>query len=339
MKSLKIHYSAEKYASHWRVATVYQEMLRSMCEVVEDGNQASVIVLHYEPHDFGSIYRRFPALKTKYVIAYCVWEADELPEAYKESISLVQEVWTASRYCCDIFGKYHNRVVYLPHVIERDNSCSPEDREYVKEAIGYEKDCIYYLTIIKMLDPRKNVEALIKAFRNIRERMPQARLIIKATAEDPPNLIREQQVIYLPQELTWSQLNALYELSQVYVSAHHSEGWGLTLSDAMIFKKPVIATGYSGNLEFMNAENSFLVDFKEEYIHPQDCFSKFNSRMKWAYPDPHDLEAKLWLLYNSLKEDWVAEKIGKAAADIRQFDRNTVGALLERALNRLPIIR
>src|SRR5690606_22342591 len=43
------------------------------------------------------------------------------------------------------------------------------------------------------------------------------------------------------------------------VSPHRGEGWGLNLSQAMLLKKPVIGSAYSGNLEFMNEENSFLI--------------------------------------------------------------------------------
>ena len=44
-----------------------------------------------------------------------------------------------------------------------------------------------------------------------------------------------------------------------YVSLHRSEGTGLTITDAMALGKPVIATGWSGNMDFMNVANSFPV--------------------------------------------------------------------------------
>ena len=50
-------------------------------------------------------------------------------------------------------------------------------------------------------------------------------------------------------------------LCDCYVSLHRSEGLGLTMAEAMALGKPVIATGYSGNLHFMTPENSYLVDF------------------------------------------------------------------------------
>ena len=48
-----------------------------------------------------------------------------------------------------------------------------------------------------------------------------------------------------------------------YVSLHRSEGFGLTLAEAMAYGRPVIATAYSGNLDFMDEHNSYLVPFRE----------------------------------------------------------------------------
>lgn len=132
---------------------------------------------------------------------------------------------------------------------------------------------------------------------------------------------------------TDTAINALYQLSTVYVSAHHSEGWGFPLSDAMIFKKPVIATGYSGNLEFMNLNNSLLLDFVESEIKPQDCFWLFSSGMRWAYPDVRDLERKMLFLYESANSHFVAANVQQAAQDILRFDRTSVGQILLRRLS------
>ena len=52
-------------------------------------------------------------------------------------------------------------------------------------------------------------------------------------------------------------LYTLVSSCDCFVSLHRSEGFGLTLAEAMYFKKPVIATGYSGNMDFMNVNNSF----------------------------------------------------------------------------------
>jgi glycosyltransferase involved in cell wall biosynthesis len=69
-------------------------------------------------------------------------------------------------------------------------------------------------------------------------------------------------------------------ISHAYVSAHHAEGWGLGLSEAMAFGKPVIATGYSGNMEFMDARNSFPIPYTLGPVSEE-----MTRRLPWFTPD------------------------------------------------------
>ena len=66
-----------------------------------------------------------------------------------------------------------------------------------------------------------------------------------------------------------------------YVSLHRSEGFGLTLAEAMALGKPVIATGYSGNLDFMDADTSHLVDYQ---LVPVRDGGPFYRGGRWAEP-------------------------------------------------------
>ena len=60
---------------------------------------------------------------------------------------------------------------------------------------------------------------------------------------------------YLPPE----KVTGLTAVSDCYISLHRSEGFGLTIAEALALGKPTIATGYSGNLTFMDAKGSYLV--------------------------------------------------------------------------------
>jgi len=336
--SIKICYIASRYRSHQRVAVAYRQLLYKRYGLVPDVSTADIVVLHYEPHLYGTVYERLPELKRKYVIAYCVWEADELPDISRRSIELVQEVWTPSRYCLNILAKYHPNVVHVPHLIERDTAYSVEDNAIVKKAIDYRADCFYFLSITKTEDRRKNAGCLVEAFQRQSKWMAKARLIVKTlnagtVRAGTTGSACGSQVIYLPVDMTNSQINALYDLSDVYCSAHHSEAWGLTLSDAMLFKKLVIATGYSGNLEFMDEDNSILLDFTEEYIRAADQQYLFDNRMKWAYPRPVDLERKLLLSYEGINKAWAAEKCQKASAASGRFDRLTIDRIIARRID------
>jgi len=77
--------------------------------------------------------------------------------------------------------------------------------------------------------------------------------------------------------------NALLRLCDCYVSLHRSEGLGLTMAEAMALGKPVIATGYSGNLHFMRAENSYLVNYVMSRV-PAGC-DPYPETASWAEPD------------------------------------------------------
>jgi glycosyltransferase involved in cell wall biosynthesis len=328
MKRAKVSYGASKYLSHSRVARVYRELLRNHCEVVKDIDSADIVVLHFEPHGIPALFETYPALKKKYVIGYCVWEASELPSMYQEAIAPVQEIWTCSEYCREIFARCHPQVNYVPHVIERDTSYSDADIEYVRRAISYDRDNFYFLFVTKLWDLRKNTLALANAFYSQRSAMPKARLIIKAGLQDDAEALPKEGLIVLREDLSETQMNALYATADAYVSPHHSEGWGLTLSDAMIFEKPAIATGYSGNREFMKADNSLLLDFMVEHIKPKDRFSYFDSSMKWAYPSLEDLAQKLLFVYRQQGSPEIVRKVQLASEDIRKFDRSSVSAIL-----------
>jgi glycosyltransferase involved in cell wall biosynthesis len=332
LRNVGVSYGCGRYPSHARVARVYRNIIRSRCNVVKEIDLADIVVLHFEPHTFASLFETYPVLRKKYVVGYCVWEASELPISYREAIRQVQEIWTCSQYCLELFEKYCPRVKYVPHVIERDTSYSEADSEHIRRAVSYHPENFYFLMVTKLWDLRKNTNALITAFRNQRSVMPKAKLIIKAGPQDDAGALATEGIIILRENLSETQMNALYATADAYVSPHHSEGWGLTISDAMLFQKPTIATGYSGNREFMNTDNSFLLDFTVDYIEPEDCFYLFDSSMKWAYPSLKDLQQKMLLLYQKRGAPEILQKIRNASNDIQKFNRNSVSAILEKRI-------
>ena len=94
---------------------------------------------------------------------------------------------------------------------------------------------------------------------------------------------RAAGVVLINQVLERPDVYALMSCADCYVSLHRSEGFGLTMAEAMLLGKPVIATGYSGNLDFMTPDNSRLVDYRRVRItqelpyYGKGCF--------WAEPD------------------------------------------------------
>src|SRR5467141_2284441 len=206
MHQLKLWYEIHNYQSHRRVALVYKQMLSRRYIFAKSIDEADVVILHLEPHDYESIYDKLPALRTKYVISYCVWEASDLPVAYQRSLALVQEVWTCSEYCVRCIKKYHSRVFRIPHTIERERSTHDLDEVIIRRLICFDPRCYYFLAIARTRVLRKNVSGLVHTFEAAASSMPDARLIIKGATDDPMFKSQDPRILYLPMALSESQL-------------------------------------------------------------------------------------------------------------------------------------
>jgi glycosyltransferase involved in cell wall biosynthesis len=94
--------------------------------------------------------------------------------------------------------------------------------------------------------------------------------------------------------------HTLTALADCYVSLHRSEGFGLTIAEAMALGKPVVATGYSGNLEFMTAENSYLCPFVRCPVGPER--EPYPADSHWSEPDVNAAAKILRQVYDSRDE-------------------------------------
>jgi glycosyltransferase involved in cell wall biosynthesis len=116
------------------------------------------------------------------------------------------------------------------------------------------------------------------------------------------------------------------------VSLHRAEGFGLTLAEAMAIGKPAIATGYSGNVDFMNSENSYLVDYTIGRVGPE-C-EIYPPEGEWAEPSVEHAAELMRRVYEHPEE---AAAIGaRAGEDIAgQLSAQITGAAMRRRLQEL----
>jgi glycosyltransferase involved in cell wall biosynthesis len=117
-----------------------------------------------------------------------------------------------------------------------------------------------------------------------------------------------------------------------YVSLHRAEGFGLTMAEAMVAGKPVIATGYSGNVDFMNTENSYLVDYEIARVGP-DC-EIYPPEGEWAQPS---VEHAAELMRHVQEHPAEAAKVGERARQdvLRSLSPEATGAAMRRRLEEL----
>lgn len=205
-------------------------------------------------------------LKGKYNIGLWAWELDKFPEEWKGAFEYVHEIWTISDFSKKSIAKATDlKVTKVPLVVE-----PVLNKKYDRTHFKLPKDTFVFLfsfdgfSFADRKNPFAAAAAYAAAFPSSRETL----LIIKTQNLDSGHEKKLHKILkgtnyriinrYFNEDEFIGLLNSI----DCYVSLHRAEGFGYGLAEAMYLKKTVIATNYSGNLDFMNESNSFLVPYK-----------------------------------------------------------------------------
>ena len=147
--------------------------------------------------------------------------------------------------------------------------------------------------------------------------------------------VRDPRVILIDRVMDGGEIKELVRLCDCFLSLHRSEGFGRGLAEAMYFGKPVIATGYSGNLDFMNEANSCLVDCTLIPVGTDEY--PYGAGQRWAEPD---VDQAAWYLQRLVADSAYAADLGQRAAHyIRTYHSfAAVGARHRRRLEQLGLL-
>ena len=224
-----------------------------------------------------------------YRIGFWFWETERLPEVYRHSSDLLDEIWVASDYVAAAVSPTVTKPVRICPVPVRQFDPAPMSRADLGAPEGFLFLFMFdFLSSIQRKNPIGLVQAFCRAFRpgegptlmlkSINGHLARgAQEALRAAIGDRPD------VIAMDGYLASGARDALMQSCDCYVSLHRSEGFALTLAEAMTLGKPAIATAYSGNLAFMTAENSFLVPYRRASV-PAGC-GPYPEGDAWAEPD------------------------------------------------------
>lgn len=238
-------------------------------------------------------------LAGKYIIACWFWELENIPTSWLPALALVDEILVASQYVGDAFARVTDKpILCVPLPLSEVGDSGLQRTDF-----GIDERAFVFMTSFDFNSfvHRKNPFAVVRAFqRAFPERRRRVQLLIKTSnGHRNPERLRllldsigdDPRIIVRDHVLDRADVQALQRCADVYVSLHHAEGFGLGLAECMAQGKPVIGTAWSGNMEFMDADNSALVGYtlvpvaEGEYAHHEG--------QRWAAAD--EAEAAQWM--------------------------------------------
>jgi glycosyltransferase involved in cell wall biosynthesis len=241
-----------------------------------------------------------------YKIGAWPWELPHWPEAFGRADDLVNEIWAQSRYVESVYSTLGRKPVFhMPMTVQIPRPVNPDRRRFGLA----EGRFLFYLMFdgnswLSRKNPMAGVHAFHKAFGSGNEPVG---LVVKAmnVRDDDP----EWQAIYRLAVKDSSRIKIISEhLSRqdtidfmascdAYISLHRAEGFGRVIAEAMLLEQPVVATNFSGNLDFCTQKTSYLVDGALVPLRNGDYL--FHDGQYWCDPDIDIAAAQLRCLYEN----------------------------------------
>lgn len=249
-------------------------------------------------------------------IGFWAWEVSSFPRRFLDAFDWLEEVWVGSNHVRDaVAAEAPIPVVAIPQPVslgsDADSATPPPGLpDGFRFLFAFD-----YLSVFE----RKNPLALIEAFGRAFRPGEGSSLIIKTINDDFDSAAHARlrqaaathpDVHLIERLLPRSERDGLMNAADCYVSLHRAEGFGYTLAESMWLGKPVIATGYSGNRDFMTAENSYLVD--HELVPIGSGNDPYPPEGLWAEPD---LDHAAKLMREVVQSPLEATRRGRRAAE------------------------
>ena len=267
--------------------------------------KAKINLIHLNAESLPMVIAYMPdVFSDAYNIGYFYWELDTPAKCHELALEIVDEIWVSTEYGVGIYEPFVEQNTPVSNVrmaYEEIDIEIPKDeaREFLIDEYGFDKDDFIFLATFDSFSfiQRKNPVAVVKSFLQAFPTEDNVKLLIKTHNRyrilDPVQLGiwdeideligADDRIVLVNETFTYENLLKFKKGTDCYISLHRSEGWGFGMIEAMNLGIPIIATAYSGNMEFCNSDNSWLVDYDEVYLNEND-YIFVKPGQKWAEP-------------------------------------------------------
>jgi len=278
--------------------------------------------------------------RAAYRIGYWHWEQTKFPDTFMSGFDGLDEIWVPTAFVQESISNVSPiPVAKMPHAVSFF-----VDAKWSRSTFGIPENKFAVLVMydFNSYGYRKNPEAAIAAFRRGLGGRRDVCLVIKTIDADkyPTEYASLKQeigdlecVVLLDKTLSREQVYGLEVNCDCLLSLHRAEGYGLSIAEMMYLGKPVIATGWSGNMEFMTPMNSFPVNYELKPL--AEPVGVYAAGPEWAEPD---IEHAAKCLYVVIENAVLAKEIGRRAEHTIRSRFSPV-AIGEKYKDRLALIR
>ena len=308
--------------------------LTPAADICDFSGVPDVAIVHYNPDGWpGLLTEAQQALmdRARLTVGQWVWEMTEIPEVWLAGFERVDAIWAPSRYCADIFAPIARvPIEVIPHVVPVPPAASdPAQIAALRRELGLaegERVILYAFDGSSYL-VRKNPIALVRAFVRSGLAGRDWRLVLKAKhlfdrEAEGRRLQREVEeapgAVLVHRSVDRAAMDGLLRLADIYASPHCSEGFGLTIAEAMARGSIVVATDYAGSRDFLDAACGFPVRYR---MKPLDGDYGHYTRDGGAWA--------------AIDEDHLTETLLQAAAMVEKGDRSVGEAARRRVADLL----
>lgn len=257
------------------------------------------LILHISPELYPWWIAHEP---NKKLVGYTVWETNTIPSHWVEQINKLDRLMVPCRWNKQVFedGGVKIPINVIPHLLNQTLSASlncalPQDN----------KDYVFYT--INTWTKRKAIPQLVEAYLETFSATDPTCLVIKTTSIDDSRTTRPYilnkilcstrfilnsiksrynspaRIRLITKHVRNEEIHKLHQRGDCYVSLCHAEGWGLGAYDAASIGKPIIMTGYGGQLDYLPEDLSYLVNYELAPVHIEEKKHHIQGQ-KWAEP-------------------------------------------------------